>query len=49
MVERTEEENKRDEEMQQMMMESEDAWRNSFDPKHTEFHGGSRQAVPTAE
>ena len=34
--------------MQQMMMESEDAWRNSFDPKHPEFHGGSMQVVPTA-
>jgi hypothetical protein len=49
MVERTEEENKRDAEMQQMMMESEDAWRASFDPKHPEFHGGSLQAVPTSE
>jgi hypothetical protein len=31
-----------------MMEESETAWRNSFDPKHAEYHGGSTAPVPTS-
>jgi hypothetical protein len=33
-------------EMASMMNESDKAWRDSFDPKHPDYHGGSTNPAP---
>lgn len=32
-----------------MMNESDKAWRDSFDPKHPDYHGGTTTPAPYAE
>ena len=32
-----------------MMEESDKAWRDSFDPKHPDYHGGSQEVAPYNE
>lgn len=32
--------------MASMMNESDKAWRDSFDPKHPDYHGGNTEAAP---